>query len=835
MQMNATRLTIPNMANQMSLETTGSGSEDFRSIVDDLTVENKKLKRKLLKYEKMYDAHLQQEKLFEIRVHGLSGNKKRELEETLRKFAQSLGQEPKESTNTESVESSSTPALMLQPTSSSRTSTRFQDSAYASNSASVGNSSVPASHAEKPQQKPRTAESRREDIQSYLHDIPVGLLPRQPVAMTEKAKRKLVVRRLEQIFAGKTAAIGGHQQPEQQQEVSQSAATADRMALEATGRFARAEGIREARIFRKGSPDEMPPAVLNAANAGKSSPEQRPTRPLDLDPHRAQVSRDNINYIRHLGFSPAHVDTPEERDMSHGWIYLNVVANMAQLHTLNVTTEFVKKSISNYSSKLQLSRDGRKVRWKGGHDVTRTSSNGSPDTGTQSPSSKGKGKGSESRRSNANISPSNGSSESPTRDSSSNKLTYVPLFVHTKSSSDDDTSEEQMQSWDSPHQEQLAGDSSGFTSSGVRTHSTKRKRGDEGPIIFYNKAKFCTDLSGDRGNNPTGFKSSIKYDTVSTNPVGLETKREAKAEERGPLGRDTPSNDAMDIDEDARSSATDPVNFSPKNLTSWAEASSSPAPMDIDFEVSGLGGVLPEDNFQIMVQSHQTSAPEHVPSRATHFARHRLYPRKIMDALESKMPNTKPSKAPVQDHVMSIRRKELASSSLPPPASLFHFGSLEDSLEDSISDSGAESDESGFDNDEGFPPSTVPQMLHFSSNSSDEDSDSTDDENDDNSVDFLAMARELDPKTVHEREREYHANMAERVAEEIPAGSSAATAGGGSGYSTPATGDHGGPLRASQMSPGLVSSLKRSRAATAESTTAQVGEHSKTMKLEDGA
>merc|ERR1711977_791494 len=37
-------------------------------------------------------------------------------------------------------------------------------------------------------------------------------------------------------------------------------------------------------------------------------------------------------------------------------------------------------------------------------------------------------------------------------------------------------------------------------------------------------------------------------------------------------------------------------------------------------------------------------------------------------------------------------------------------------------------------------------------------------------------------------EREYDAHMAERLAEDIPAGSTAATAGGGSGFASPASG-----------------------------------------------
>ena len=67
------------------LGTDDSSTEDFRSVIDDLTVANKRLKQKLRKYEKMYDAHLQEEKLFEVRFHGLPDHKKRELEETIAK------------------------------------------------------------------------------------------------------------------------------------------------------------------------------------------------------------------------------------------------------------------------------------------------------------------------------------------------------------------------------------------------------------------------------------------------------------------------------------------------------------------------------------------------------------------------------------------------------------------------------------------------------------------------------------------------------------------------------------------------------------------------------
>ena len=54
-------------------------------------------------------------------------------------------------------------------------------------------------------------------------------------------------------------------------------------------------------------------------------------------------------------------------------------------------------------------------------------------------------------------------------------------------------------------------------------------------------------------------------------------------------------------------------------------------------------------------------------------------------------------------------------------------------------------------------------------------------------IDMLATARQQDPDTIRAFEREYDAAVADRLAEDIVAGSSAATAGGGSGFNSPAS------------------------------------------------
>jgi hypothetical protein len=63
----------------------------------------------------------------------------------------------------------------------------------------------------------------------------VNLFAQNQVALTEESKKKLVVRRLEQIFAGRQLALRGQLQPMQQEEVAQLAAMDDRRMREATG------------------------------------------------------------------------------------------------------------------------------------------------------------------------------------------------------------------------------------------------------------------------------------------------------------------------------------------------------------------------------------------------------------------------------------------------------------------------------------------------------------------------------------------------------------------------------------------------------------------------
>jgi hypothetical protein len=123
-----------------------------------------------------------------------------------------------------------------------------------------------------------------------------------------------------------------------------------------------------------------------------------------------------------------------------------------------------------------------------------------------------------------------------------------------------------------------------------------------------------------------------------------------------------------------------------------------------------------------------------------------------------------------------------------------------------------------------LPPSAAPQRVDLHYPLPEEDDDSDDEESDDE-VDFLATARQIDPEAVRQQEREYDANMAERVAEEIPAGGSAATSGGGSGFESPADDVDGREVRRARQE-ARAQGVNMARVKTSDSMVVQAREDS---------
>lgn len=629
--------------------TQSSSADDYRSVIDDLTVENKRLKEELKRYKQFGPDLLRKDKLFEIKVHGLPRKKKRELEATLRDFASSLdgsvtssNQRKKPSKHVGRLQGSS---MNSKHASSSSSHSRPVDSAYAS--MSTGPSSVGPNASSASLGRPSLARGKSsadQKVESYLEDIPEGLFPRQ-VAMTDKEKKKLVVRRLEQLFTGKSSyKARGLRSVPPAIELQAGVVTAP---LQTVALFP-SEASREARIQVESAKKARSRENLSASNSngendtagnqtgsgGTSNehsgqdnspqntelPEQRATRPVDLDPDRIQIPSENMQYIRHLGVTaPKYVTETKYRpqDVSmdaEGWIHLNLLCNLAQLHILNVTPHYIRSAVTERSTKFQLSRDGRKIRWRGGTEGTKFSSDSSGGSSQRSPDTEGtdgSNEGGQRKKQKLSGRASAHSSKSQTKlglqaSASSESFHYKPMFIHNQSSSIetsmDDTASQA--SFGAVDQSNLNSRSTGFVSGSGSSPRKKRRR--DGAIIYYTGAPFCLDLSGD----PFGDLSPTTYMTSSgQEQTSVDIESEMPGLVRSASGSTLSYRpfvngpECMDIEDSEFVGDETDMSDDDDFAFPWCENPEKPQlrPLEAKLEPCGLGGVTPEDHFAVLV------------------------------------------------------------------------------------------------------------------------------------------------------------------------------------------------------------------------------------------
>ncbi|KUJ14624.1 uncharacterized protein LY89DRAFT_539687, partial [Mollisia scopiformis] len=826
--------------------TQASSADDFRSVIDDLTIENKKLKERLRRYERSQPPQLEKDKMFELKIHGLPPRRRRELEDVLRQFASSIDESADEDAkparnrryppfaSLKPQTSSSTTNPKHTP-SSSTSNSRPNDSAYASMSISGPTSTstlnlVP----EKKGSQPRVA--REQNIQSFLHNIPEGLLPKHSPVMTERQKKKIVVQRLEQLFTGKRGAKAGqNSQPLQQQEVSNSAARADQAAR--IGPLEE-EGSREAHIlgmeidFEPGKPSKL----LADSSSGsriltdssdeqspeRSSPKQRPTRPLDLDPDRAQIPSENVEYIRHLGLSTPRLITENSADVAvdaEGWIYLNLLVNMAQLHIINVTPEFVRSAVSDVSEKFQISPDGKKVRWRGGSDGTRMSSDsGESSVRNRSPQESIDGHSCRKRRkvevgkfASAPIEVDEPCMPLESSDPSSS-FHYKPLFRHQNSSSGGmiSTDESDSSFGSGPEMDGALKRGRGAHAWSGVSHSigSKRRRRDDGPMVFYNGAKFCTDLSGDRGNILTplhvfgigkdGYSNQAQAalgSTVQKSTPGFTRTTSGSMLPYRPFKDYSKGNDPFQTEENRPKTPElfDDESEDEQFVLKNPPGSSSNALQE--FEASGLGGVQPSDHFAVHVQTRRGKLDEASHPKLSRFSRLSSpgkAPRKFLHGISKKSIESFQEASPeeaitdrlamwpgfsspprktdvaadvdvVQTEILSAKYVQLPPSQLPPPVGWVATMDSQDEDDDDTDSSNASSSSAGISHlrrDMTFlhePHGSYGQGIN-DMNDPDlaDDSDGAEGTSEtDSDIDMLAQVRQVDPYVVAEQERAF--------------------------------------------------------------------------------
>ncbi|KAI1817032.1 frequency clock protein-domain-containing protein [Poronia punctata] len=628
-----------------------NSADDFRSVIDDLTVENKRLREELRKLKQTGPDSLRSDKLFEVKVHGLPSKKKRELEAALRDFTTSIeGSSTGASTSRKKASRKSRDANSLgskHASSASGSHSRPVDSAYASLGTNLSSSSQLA-----PAQAKANRLQSNQKIQNYLRDIPEGLWPK-PVLMTENEKKKLVVKRLEQLFTGKMGAIAGNPlfggPPEP---------IAEDMVMETSGKLESMGGAaREALIGSRdgaektshsnsrdtasglgtqsqsrqrsnsngdrpasgeGLKDDGSGSVNGSGSRNSSSPQdggenadQRPTRPRDLDPDRTQVPADNMEYIRHLGIvAPESQTRFSARDVSpdaNGWVYLNLLCNLAQLHILNVTPDFIRTAVSEKSTRFQLSPDGAKIRWRGGDEGTKfTSDSGSNSqrASDDTDGSNGLDQRKKQKRSRFNLGRQGSASES---------FHYKPLFLHHQTSSSDDQPSGGDESGSSSGQQySRLGWASKRDQNGDSSGPSQRKSRRDGAIIYYSGAPFCTDLSGDYGevsldaydvSSSSGpaprefFHRVVHRPSINRSASGSSIPFKPLSDPKSLDALYDDDGDDMNHPGVASGESDEPIQVD----FPWSEYKQRSTLTDL--EASGLSGVSPDDHFLVVVST----------------------------------------------------------------------------------------------------------------------------------------------------------------------------------------------------------------------------------------
>lgn len=656
-----------------------SSADDYRSVIDDLTIEIQNLKEELKHYKQQGPDTMKKDKLFEIKFHGLPKRKKRELEATLRDFAAGL-EDSTERSSSKHKQSSRRAEILSgsgsgskNASSSSGSRNRLVDSAYAS--MSTGNTSAGPSISKQVYRSHAKANDQK--VENYLRDIPEGLYPRHLV-LTDKDRKKLVVRRLEQLFTGKiqTPRARGKQMKlaVNGTAVGSNISTTSELTLQAPllpapepksqplttqgqAPSGTHEASREARIQpqdksvvskksrsrQNGSSNSHGDRTESGGNGNDAAsgsgngngntnssspgsddlPEQRPTRPNDLDPDRTQVPSENMAYMKHLGMTLPKLREEEPANLldvapdADGWVYLNLLCSLAQLHIINVTPKFVRIAVSEISTKFQLSPDGRKIRWRGGTEGTKLSSEGSDSPQQSSATDDSDEQQYSISRKRQKLGRATGGSGSSGQKqtkranatSSSESFHYKPMF-HRNGSSQGQTSFDGTPSSFGPVDDSNGGESRYELSGSGATSGNRKKRRHDGAIIYYSGAPFCTDLSGDPGDlSPTTYMLSSGQRTVTTDealaPPALHRSDSGSSLSFRPLANPT-LKDGMQADNEQDSGLTMASTDTDVELDlKWTDKEQFLELLPL--EPSGLGGVLPDDHFMIFVKTRRST------------------------------------------------------------------------------------------------------------------------------------------------------------------------------------------------------------------------------------
>ncbi|EXL66288.1 hypothetical protein FOPG_17529 [Fusarium oxysporum f. sp. conglutinans race 2 54008] len=693
-----------------------SSSDGYRSVIDDLTVEIQKLREKLKRYKQTGPDMLRKDRLFEIKAHGLSKEKKRELETTLGDFAASLN----DSSGASSLQRKKKPSrhngdhiysgseIQLKHVSSSSSNLWPADSAYASMSTDAKWASTSLSPLTR-----RSTELSKQKVENYLQDIPDGLYSRQMI-MTDKERKNIVIQRLEQLFTGK---VSGRYAPKKQPMWSGDS-------------FASALAVEDAKMTGSSTVREPPTLGNEPTQEAKILPLEQQSRQLGnknlpgrhgstFHPNEdhTEIGGNDNNTVSGTNLSPPMPLVSEQqptqlRDMDlhrdvDGWVYLNLLYNLAQLHMINVTIDFVRSAVSEISTMFQLSSDGRKVRWRGGSDRTKFSNHSSPRCASTERidilEKKCK------RRKTSNEFQCDSSSKNAYKFGTklcvpSESFLYPPLVVQQDRTGGQSSLREPAPPFGPPEDRNPSESGGGFSCSGESTHKKQRQ---EGAIIYYSGATFCIDLSGDPGDmSPTTHPLSSGQNQKGPQQSSDFTRPPRRTSSGsfinyGPLtDRDQVLHQQSSAMDENNNGTLGPVNDDSEQMSDieldliWTDDQQYIEYQPL--EPCGLGGVFPEDHFMVIVATKRPKQDILPSTSKFQIGRSNESTERIIHRLATMSTScsilggikTKPSEAPppVEVEYLSGLIKRLAPVPLPSPAFFFPPFSTDKSTSDEDND-----------------------------------------------------------------------------------------------------------------------------------------------------
>ncbi|KAL8283329.1 hypothetical protein RQP46_005739 [Phenoliferia psychrophenolica] len=554
----------------------------FRGIVDDLSLQNQALKGRLRRYEApRVPAQLKKERLFEVRFFdGMPSEKREEIEGFLTRYVQGLAELPSlpSAAPTQTATPTPSPPLPL-PTSV----------------------------------KP-TRESPRSSRRRHHHRSTISI-PSHPATAADSSTGSSDDQK---AWAGPS--FSGV-------EPTSFTGTGTGMRISASGMERRQVAPGGASLETRGD-HKSAVEIVDVLERFFEGALTQPISNVDPSGSTAGVGNGtNEAYLSHL------LDNASLA--AGGWTYLNLVNTMSQVHRFNVTLPFVQTALRTYSTKLEVSADGAKVRWVGAKPVARPpiassrrnhslssatpsvhsevhSTSGSSDT---IPSSGGGlaldnhastiATSIQSKPTTTTTHPSHrirpaptaiqpipshvlGTLATPALSTASKVASYIPFFKGSQHDSSDD-----------------ATPSSG--GSGSRSGGNFSVDGT-GTMVFYSNGNFCSDLSTD----VFGLAETAEPTLVALG----ESRRPAFERDDGPSlfsSRDQPT-----IEEGSSSDADDcPMEFVGEEPQDDVEVEEQVAFEPSLLHVSGMTEVVPADCFTINVKTARTApAPSSAPTPA---------------------------------------------------------------------------------------------------------------------------------------------------------------------------------------------------------------------------